>query len=112
MSKKCAAWLRAFYDCEAWVVNQPSHSRVIALDSVNHKGLSQVQDILKAKFGIPSKINPRKNRDTSQSISTENSICKNSRMKLVFSIPRRSSSFNKLLIRLILGNGIFRIEKR
>jgi len=56
---KC--WLRAFFDCEAWVVNQPRKSRVISLDCCNEKGLLSVQESLRF-LGIESHIKRRKDR--------------------------------------------------
>ena len=36
-------WLRAFFDCEGWVVCKTHQNRHIGLDSVNQKGLTQVK---------------------------------------------------------------------
>src|SRR3989338_5995359 len=54
-------WLRAFFDCEACVQNQPRKNRAIALDCCNKKGLAQIQSALK-KFDIHSGINKRKDK--------------------------------------------------
>lgn len=56
-------WLRTFFDCEGWVIAKKAKSRLIGLDSVNHKGLRDVQNALK-NFEIGSIINFPKNRDT------------------------------------------------
>jgi hypothetical protein len=56
-------WLRTFFDCEGWVYCKKAKSRLIGLDSVNHKGLEDVQKALK-RFDIDSIINIPKNRDT------------------------------------------------
>ncbi len=48
-------WLRAFFDCEGWVENQPAKSRLIGLDCCNESGLRSVQEALK-KFKIYSSI--------------------------------------------------------
>ena len=58
-------WLRAFFDCEAWVYNKKRKDRHIGLDSVNHNGLLQIQNALKI-FKIESKIKMRKNRNISR----------------------------------------------
>ena len=55
------AWLRAFFDCEGWVENQPGKSRLIGLDCCNERGLKQVQEALR-KLGIFSHVLKRKGR--------------------------------------------------
>ncbi len=65
MMRKCAsAWLRAFFDCEGWVMSVQNKDRSIGLESVNHYGLQQVHECLSQKFGIKSSIRPKKNRET------------------------------------------------
>ncbi|HLC61225.1 MAG TPA: LAGLIDADG family homing endonuclease [Candidatus Nanoarchaeia archaeon] len=54
-------WLRAFFDCEGWVENQPAKSRLIGADCCNESGLLSVQEALR-KFGIDSEIKKRKGR--------------------------------------------------
>ena len=54
-------WIRAFFDCEAWVENQPRKSRLIGLDCCNEIGLQSVQKTLQ-RLGIDSQIKRRKNR--------------------------------------------------
>ena len=65
MNKEQAArWLRAFFDCEGWVWVRKAKNRAIGTDSVNHKGLQQVANLLKEHFDISTSIRPRSNRDT------------------------------------------------
>ncbi len=54
-------WLRAFFDCESWVQNQPAKSRIIGLDCCNKSGLFGIRKALK-KFNIDSGIKKRKSR--------------------------------------------------
>lgn len=54
-------WLRAFFDCEGWVENQPSKSRLVGADCCNVSGLSSVQRALK-RFGINSQIKKKNGR--------------------------------------------------
>tara|TARA_Y100000310_G_scaffold241784_1_gene245852 strand:- start:16270 stop:17121 length:852 start_codon:yes stop_codon:yes gene_type:complete len=54
-------WLRAFFDCEGWVENQPAKSRLIGVDCCNKTGLLSIQVALK-KFKIDSKIHKKKDR--------------------------------------------------
>ena len=56
-----AAWLRAFFDCEGWVENQPAKSRLIGLECCNEQGIIQVKDALH-KLGISSKLVKKKGR--------------------------------------------------
>lgn len=56
-------WLRAFFDCEGWVELDGRKNRRIGLDSINKKGLIQVQSSLKL-IGINSKIRKIANRST------------------------------------------------
>lgn len=55
-------WLRAFFDCEAWVEVQKAKSRAIRLDSINKKGLYQIKKSL-FLFNVKSSIKIRKNKD-------------------------------------------------
>jgi intein/homing endonuclease len=54
-------WLRAFFDSEGWVENQPRQSRLIGVDCCNEAGLESVRKAL-LKFGISSSIKKRKSR--------------------------------------------------
>lgn len=54
-------WLRAFFDCEAWVENQPAKSRLIGLECSNQKGIKEIQQSLE-KLNMRSQIKKRKNR--------------------------------------------------
>ena len=61
MTDECAsAWLRAFFDCEGWVVNLPAKDRSIGIESVNLPGLLQVKDALESRFGIQTSIPVKK----------------------------------------------------
>ena len=55
------AWLRAFFDCEGWVENQPAKSRLIGLECCNEQGILQVKDALH-KLGINSQLVKKKGR--------------------------------------------------
>ncbi len=52
-------WLRAFFDCEAWIENQKAKNRAIRADCVNLNGLRDVQKALD-EFEIDSTIRKRK----------------------------------------------------
>ncbi|MBW2975940.1 hypothetical protein KY347_00680 [Candidatus Woesearchaeota archaeon] len=56
-------WLRAFFDCEGWVLVKKAKNRHIGTDSVNQRGLIQIHNSLK-KFGIESIIKSLKKRKT------------------------------------------------
>ncbi|MBI2146720.1 hypothetical protein HYU22_05260 [Candidatus Woesearchaeota archaeon] len=55
------AWLRAFFDCEGWVENQPAKSRLISLECCNEQGILQVKDALDT-LGISSQLAKKKGR--------------------------------------------------
>ncbi|MBU2562000.1 MAG: hypothetical protein KKD17_06920 [Nanoarchaeota archaeon] len=57
-------WLRAFFDCESWVVVRTAQDRRIAVESINHDSLLKIKKELKQKFGIPCSLSTRKNRNT------------------------------------------------
>jgi hypothetical protein len=57
-------WLRAFFDCEGWVACNSHQNRQIGADSINKKGLNQIQVALK-NLGIESKIQVRKKKKIS-----------------------------------------------
>jgi len=54
-------WLRAFFDCEGWVENQPAKSRLVGVDCCNEAGLLSVQEALN-KFNIASEIKKKRER--------------------------------------------------
>src|SRR3989344_8162064 len=54
-------WLRAFFDCEGWVENQPAKSRLVGADCCNESGIFSVQKALR-RFGVHSEIKKRTNR--------------------------------------------------
>jgi len=62
--ERAKLWLRAFFDCESWIWVRKAKNRAIGVDSVNHKGLKQVAELLKEHFEINTSIRPRSNRDT------------------------------------------------
>lgn len=65
LDKKCAAaWLRACFDCEGWVQARKAKSRSVSMESVNYKGILQIQKELREKFDIQSKVRKRKTRTT------------------------------------------------
>jgi hypothetical protein len=61
--KELKCWLRAYFDCDAWVEVQKGKSRVIGLESINRRGLQQIKNILWKHFKInASGPKKRKNR--------------------------------------------------
>jgi hypothetical protein len=55
-------WLRAFFDCEGWVLIEKAKNRHIGLDSINGKGILQIQNALK-RFRIASKLKKLEKRN-------------------------------------------------
>lgn len=60
LSKKLLSiWLRAYFDCDGWVELQKAKSRSIRIDSINLKGLREIQSALNT-FEITSTIKKRR----------------------------------------------------
>jgi len=55
-------WLRAFFDCEGWVVCKSHQSRCIGLDCVNKEGIYKIKKALE-NIGIMCKIRSRNTRN-------------------------------------------------
>jgi len=55
-------WLRAFFDCEAWVFVKKGQDRRIGLDCVNEQGIISIKKALE-KFNIYSVLSKVKNRN-------------------------------------------------
>jgi len=60
-NKHLRYWLRAFFDCEGWVENQPAKSRLVGAESCNESGIRCIQEALK-KLGISSTLSKRTGR--------------------------------------------------
>ncbi len=60
-----ASWLKAFFDCEAWVASIKGKDRKTAVESINLNGLNKIKWCLKKYFKINSVIYPRVERKTS-----------------------------------------------
>ena len=60
LNREClAAWLRSYFDCDGWVELQKAKSRSVRLDSINEKGLYEIQKALE-RFGIKSSVKFRR----------------------------------------------------
>jgi hypothetical protein len=69
-------WLRAFFDCEGWVVCKSHQNRCIGLDCVNKKGMYQIKKALE-NIGIMCKVRSRNTRNIfSLSISGKENLIK------------------------------------
>jgi len=62
-TKNKIEWLRAFFDCEAYV-----HKNYISVKSVNQKGMNQIRDLLE-EFDITSKIYSYKPKNNNWNIN-------------------------------------------
>lgn len=62
MTNACLGlWLRAYFDCDGWVMVRKGRDRHIGLDSINQMGLREIRRSLDI-LGIKSKIKNNKNR--------------------------------------------------
>ena len=55
-------WIRAMFDCEAWVIVKKQNDRRIAIELKNREGIYGIQKILKEQFNINTEIKYRKDR--------------------------------------------------
>lgn len=55
-------WLRAFFDCEGWVIVKSHQNRHIGMECVNKNGLDKIKNAL-SSFKIKSKIKKRRDRN-------------------------------------------------
>jgi hypothetical protein len=55
-------WLRSFFDCEGWIINNKRKTRSICAESINQNGLYDIQKALE-RLNIRSTIYDRQNRD-------------------------------------------------
>ena len=60
--KQLKFWLRAYFDCDGWVSVVKRKDRKIGLDSINEKGLIQIQKALQNIFKIDSGVHKRNTR--------------------------------------------------
>ncbi len=89
-------WLRAFFDCEAWINNQHHKNRSIGLDCVNETGLTFLGYNLK-KLGIKSIIKKRNKREIySLKIYGKENLIK-FRNKIGFLHPEKECKLNKAI---------------
>tara|TARA_Y100000034_G_C6903455_1_gene418572 strand:+ start:2254 stop:3159 length:906 start_codon:yes stop_codon:yes gene_type:complete len=61
-AKLLQIWLRAYFDCEGWVICKTHQNRHIGADCVNEIGIKQIQESLN-KLDIKSKIKKRNDRN-------------------------------------------------
>ena len=61
--KHLKSWLRSYFDCDGSVGFIKAKDRKIALESINHSGIKQIQRVLSHYFGINSTVKLRKNRN-------------------------------------------------
>jgi hypothetical protein len=61
--QKLKLWLRAFFDCEAWIEVEGRKNRRIGLDSINHSGIMHIRNALES-MGIISRVKKNKNKNT------------------------------------------------
>jgi len=112
MDKKAMSfWLRAFFDCESSVYLKERQSRLICMESVNHKGLNQIKEQLQDSFGIPSMIKKRKNRLTHELFiyGKENLI--KFRKEIGFLHPTKKEKLDKAIASYVTYEWFFPKEK-
>lgn len=89
-------WLRAFYDCESWVIADKRKTRSVCLESINKEQLPKIQEAL-AKFKINSKIYERKNRTTSMLTIPDRKSLENYQKYIGFLHPKKIAKLKKCI---------------
>jgi hypothetical protein len=56
-------WLRAFFDCEGWVIAKKAKDRRVAAESINQAALQKIRQELLKKFGIHSSFYVKKKKN-------------------------------------------------
>lgn len=109
-NKLSSMWLRAFFDCESWIVCKTHQNRCISLDCVNEKGIKQIKKALK-DHKIGCKLKKRKDRNTyNLSIYGKENLIK-FKKKIGFLHPKKSKKLNKALNDYVIYKWDFPPEK-
>lgn len=93
---KSRYWLRAFFDCEAWIISNKRKTRSICLESINRNQLPLIKKELK-KFDINSRIYRRKNRKTSVIIIPDKESIINFEKEIGFLHPKKKEKLRKAI---------------
>jgi len=94
--RNLSIWLRAFFDCEAWVFVKKGQDRRIGLDSVNKNGLFDIEKAL-LKFKITSVLNPVKNRNIYRLYIYGRSNLENFSKKIGFLHPEKKTKLEEAI---------------
>jgi len=89
-------WLRAFFDCEGWIIVDKRKTRSICLESINQYQLPLIQKALK-EFNINSKIYKRKNRTTSNITIPDKQSIINFKKEIGFLHPKKKEKLKKAI---------------
>ncbi|MBU2639608.1 MAG: hypothetical protein KKG75_02770 [Nanoarchaeota archaeon] len=101
--KEISLWLRAFFDSEGWLECEIGQNRRIGAESINHKGLNQIQNKLKEIFKIDSIIKIKKKGK----ISRLEIFGKNNIIKFSKNIGFIHTNKKKMLKKVILSYPIY-----
>lgn len=89
-------WLRAFFDCEGWVISDRRQTRSVCLESVNRNQLPKIQKTL-LDLKIDSFIYKRKNRSTSILVIPNKKSLINFKENIGFLHPKKKAKLNKAI---------------
>ncbi len=95
-------WLRAFFDCEAWVENQPAKSRLIGLECCNYNGIKKIQQSLE-KFNIESQVKTKKDRNIWRLTICGKEDLKKFRKDIGFLHPEKNKKLNEAINSYVNG---------
>lgn len=94
--KNLGLWLRAYFDCDGWVFVEGRQNRHIGLDSINHKGILQMQEALK-RFRIESRVRKVKKGYMSRLLIYRKESLVNYRKYIGFLHPAKEAKLNKAI---------------
>ncbi|MBT4541128.1 hypothetical protein HOC35_06450 [Candidatus Woesearchaeota archaeon] len=86
-------WLRAYFDCEGWVMNRKAVDRHIGLDSINHQGIIKIKESLEL-FGIKCILKKNSKRNISRILIYEKENLIKFKKEIGFLHPNKTIKLN------------------
>ncbi|MGE0793392.1 MAG: LAGLIDADG family homing endonuclease [Candidatus Woesearchaeota archaeon] len=109
--KQSRIWLRAYFDCEGWVISRKAKDRHIGLDSINEKGIQFIQESL-LQFKIKSKLKKVKNRNLFRLLIFGKDNIKKFQKEINFLHPKKKNKIQEAIDSYIDYNWDFSDEQK
>jgi hypothetical protein len=87
-------WIRAYFDSDGWASVNKRKSRAVGLESINIRGLNQIQNVLKKTFLIKSTIYKHKKRNIWSLIICGKENINKFKNKIGFLHPKKRGKIN------------------